>query len=256
MKARTLAVSALLAVSQLAVSPSALRAQFGPPDTTTTPPKAATTFGIGVQALDVDAFNALLAANGLPEMSDRALSTGLATEIRFGRWDLSFSGSGVSGRDTKSATWRTKASGSALALGGGVALVDGAKWRVVPAVGIGLTRISYHVEQVRGGGLDSALADPLRGTDLSGQSWMWQAGLGVEYKLGKIAGQKMGVSARVGYATGFGDGDWRADENDLSSGPRASYGGVYARIGMTFGVPKRRDVMIPALVSVVPWLSR
>jgi hypothetical protein len=246
----------LMTTAALLLVPITLVGQFGPPDTTTGPPKAATTFGVGVQALDVDAFNTLLAANGLPEMSERAMSTGLSTEIRFGRWDLSFSGSGVSGGDKETSIWRTKASGSALTLGAGFAVVDVAKWRVVPTAGVGLTRISYHVEQVRGGSLDSALADPLRGADLSGQSWMWQAGLGVEYRLGKVFGQKMGVSARMGYATGFGDSDWRADDNDLASGPRASYGGIYARIGMTIGVPKRQDALVPALVSVIPWLSR
>ena len=60
----------------------------------------------------------------------------------------------------------------------------------------------------------------------------------------------------MGYAEVLGDSDWRTDDNDLSSGPRASYGGIYARIGLTMGMPKRRDAMIPALVSVIPWLGR
>jgi hypothetical protein len=235
---------------------SRLSAQFGPPDTTTGPPKGATTFGIGIQALDVAQFNAALAANGFPRMSENVLSTGLATEIRFGRWDLAFSGSGISGHDHKNSSWRTSSSGSALTFGGGFAPYDGPKWRVAVHSGIGLTRITYHIEQVRGGPVDSVLADPLRGTDLNGQSWMWQAGLGVEYKLGRLFGQKMGIAGRVGYANAFGDSDWRADDNDLSAGPRASYGGVFARIGMTIGMPKRQDAAIPALVSIIPWLSR
>ncbi|HVX89877.1 MAG TPA: hypothetical protein VG940_13165 [Gemmatimonadales bacterium] len=243
-----------LAVSALAASPSA--AQFGPPDTTTGPPKAATTFGLGIQVLDVSAFNRALAVGGFPEMSENVFSTGLATEIRFGRWDLAFSGSGISGSATKTAAWRTRTGGSALTFGGGVALVDGATWRITSMGGIGLTRITYHIEQVRGGTVDSVIADPLRATDLSGQSWIWQAGLGVERKLGKAFGRKLGIALRAGYARAFGEPDWRTDDNDLSSGPRASYGGMYARIGMTFGVPKRQDVMIPALVSVIPWLSR
>ena len=233
-----------------------LAAQFGPPDTTTGPPKGATTFGIGVQGLDVADFNAALVANGFPKMSASALSTGLSTEIRFGRWDLAFSGSAISGNDHKSSSWRTKSSGRALSFGGGFAPYDGPRWRIAALTGIGLTRINYHIEQVRGGPVDSVLADPLRGTDLDGQSWMWQVGLGVEYKLGKVFGRRMGVVTRAGYASAFGDGDWRADENDLSSGPRAPSGGMDARIGMTFGAPKRQDVMIPAVVSVIPWLSR
>lgn len=256
LKARTLAVSALLAVSQLAVSPSALRAQFGPPDTTSGPPKGATTFGIGIQALDVADFNAALAANGFPKMGENVMSTGLSTEIRFGRWDLAFSGSGVSGSSDEHSSWRTESSGKALTFGAGFAPYDGPKWRVTTLAGVGLTRISYHIEAVRGGPVDSVLADPLRGTDLSGQSWMWQAGVGVDYKLGKVFGQKMGLATRVGYASAFGTSDWRADDNDLSSGPRASYGGIFVRVGMTIGIAKRQDAAIPALVSVIPWLSR
>ena len=121
---------------------------------------------------------------------------------------------------------------------------------------MGLTRISYHIEAVRGGPVDSVLADPLRGTDLSGQSWIWQAGVGLDYKLGKLFGQKMGIATRVGYASAFGDSDWRADDNDLASGPRASYGGLFVRVGMTIGIAKRQDAAIPALVSIIPWLSR
>lgn len=240
----------------LAILPSCLLAQFGPPDTTTGPPKGATTFGIGVQALDVAGINTALAANGLPTMSDQVISTGLATEIRFGRWDLSFSGSGISGSDDEGGGWRTRSSGSALTFGGGFAPVDGPRWRVATTAGIGLTRIEYHIEQIRGGSVDSVLADPLRGTDLNGQSWIWQAGVHLEYKLGKVMGQRMGIASRVGYAKAFGDPDWRTDDNDLSSGPRASYGGIYARIGITMGMPKRQDAMIPALVSVIPWFGR
>lgn len=239
-----------------ALPPDRLTAQFGPPDTTTGPPKGATTFGLGIQALDVADFNTALAANGFPKMGENVMSTGLSTEIRFGRWDLAFSGSRVSGGEDKSSSWRTKSSGSALAFGGGFAPYDGARWRLTTLAGIGLTRIGYHIEAVRAGPVDSVLADPLRGTDLNGQSWMWQAGLGVEYKLGKVLGKRMGVAARIGYAWAFGDSDWRADENDLSSGPRASYGGMFARIGMSFGMAKRQDAMIPTLVSIIPWLSR
>ena len=239
-----------------ALPPDRLTAQFGPPDTTTGPPKGATTFGIGFQSLDVDAFNAALALNGFPKMGATALSTGLSTEIRFGRWDLAFSGSRVSGSDHDNSTWRTSSSGNALTFGTGFAPYDGPKWRITTLAGVGLTRIKYHIEEVRGGPVDSVLADPLRGTDLNGQSWMWQAGLGVEYKLGKVMGRRMGIVARAGYANAFGDSDWRADENDLSSGPRASYGGLFARIGMTFGIAKRQDAAIPTLVSVIPWLSR
>lgn len=246
----------LVVLVQLAVLPSCLLAQFGPPDTSTGPPKGATTFGIGIQALDVADFNAALAANGFPKMGENVMSTGLSTEIRFGRWDLAFSGSGVSGSDDENSSWRTKSSGKALTFGAGFAPYDGPKWRVATLAGIGLTRINYHIEAVRGGPVDSVLADPLRGTDLSGQSWIWQAGLGVEYKLGRPFGRKMGIATRFGYASAFGESDWRADENDLSSGPRASYGGLFVRVGMSIGIAKRQDAAIPALVSIIPWLSR
>lgn len=255
-KLRSIVVSVVLAVSQLAASPSGVLAQFGPPDTTTGPPKGATSFGIGVQVLDVADFNSALAANGFPRMSENAISTGLSTEIRFGRWEVAFSGSRIFGSDEENGTWRTRSSGSALTLGGGVAPYNGERWRIAALAGIGLTRISYHIEQVRGGTADSALADPLRGTDLDGQSWIWQAEVGIEHKLGKVFGQKMGVLARFGYAEAFGESDWRADDNDLASGPRASYGGMFARLGLTIGIPKRRDAAFPALFSVIPWLGR
>jgi hypothetical protein len=219
-------------------------------------PKAATSLGIGIQGLEVAELNAALRANGLPEMSELGLTTGLATEIRFGSWELSFSGSRVSGGDEENATWRTRTSGSALTLGLGFAVIDAGRWRILPTGGFGLTRIKYHIEQVRAGPLDSALADPLRGADLDGQTWAWQAGVDLDYRVGKYLGRTMFVAARVGVIEGVGESDWRADDNDLSSGPRGTYGGVYARIGLSLGIPKRQGALIPALVSVVPWLQR
>lgn len=244
----------LLGVSPLAVPASAQ--MMGSRDTTSGPTVASTGFSFGVQALDVDAFNASLAASGFPGMRSTAFSTGFGTAIRFGAWDLSFAGSAVRGSRDDGAAWRTESNGNALMVGVGYAAFAKGRWRVVPMVGAGLTRIRYHVEEVRGGTLDSALADPLRGVDLEGQTGAWHAGVGVEYRLGSKPRQRLGITGRVGYARPWGSTDWRADHNDLSAGPRAAYGGIYARVGMSFGMPRRRDALIPSLVSVIPWLAR
>lgn len=253
MSHRSLVIFGLLLT---AAAPQRLTAQFGPPDTTTGPPRGATTFGIGYQALEVTDFNSVLRANGLPEMAEGGLATSLATEVRFGRWEFGVNGGGVSGGSEETSTWRTKVSGKALSFTTGFALIDGGKWRVAPSAGVGLTRVNYHVEQVRGGSVDSVAADPLRGTDLNGQTGSWQAGLNIEYRIGRRMGQKMSIAVRAGYVEAFGDSDWRADDNDLSTGPRAAYGGLYARLGLTVGMPRRREAVLPSLFSVVPWLSR
>ncbi|HEU4570563.1 MAG TPA: hypothetical protein VFS07_08325 [Gemmatimonadales bacterium] len=249
-------VLAVLAVALVGVVPRAGRAQRMPPgaDTSSAPPQAATSFGLGVQALDVDALNAALRAGGFPTMSSTALVSGLATELRFGRWDLSFSGGGILAGAKEGAVWRTQASGRALMVGVGYTLLQAGRWRVTPAAGAGLARVGYRIEQVRGGSVDSVLADPLRGTALDGQTALWHASIGVGYRLG--GRRAMGVGARLGYARPFGHTDWRADRNDLSDGPRASYGGLFARLGMSVGIPRRKDAVIPALVSVVPWIAR
>ena len=244
-----------LALLPLAVLPAGAQL-FGPPDTTTGPPKGSTSIVFGVQSLDVDAFNAVLRANGFPTMNETVVVSGLTSSIRLGRWDLSFSGGAILGGRHEATTWRTELSGQALMVGADFALIDAGRWRVVPNVGVGLTRIGFHVEQRRGGTVDSALADPLRGTDLSGQTGIWHAGLGVDYKLGRFTGQKVGLGLRVGYARHFGDTDWRADLNDLSSGPRAGVGGPYARLGFSFALPKRRDAILTTIVSLLPWLTR
>lgn len=241
----------------VALFPAMLAAQFmGPPDTTSGPPKAATTFGIGVQALDVSEFNTALRAKGFPTMDGTAVTAGFSTEIRFGRWDVSFAGGGILGRRDESATWVTETKGSALMIGAGYAIVDDGRWRVVPHIGAGFAKVDYHIEQVRGGTVDSVLADPLRGTDLDGQTAIWHTGVGVSYRLGRKMGQKLSLAFRVGYAMALNDTDWKTDDNDLGSGPRAAYGGGYARIGLSMGIPKRKGALFPALFSVIPWLSR
>jgi hypothetical protein len=245
-----------LAVLSLAVLPSALRAQlFGPPDTTTGPPRGTSAISFGVQAMEVDAFNVLLRANGFPTMNQSSVVSGLTSSIRVGRWDLAFTGGAIMGGHDESASWRTELSGQAILVGVGFALVDAGRWRVVPNGGVGLTRVGFHVEERRGGSVDSALADPLRGTDLSGQTAVWHAGL-VDYKLGKWSGQKVGLGLRVGYAKLLGDTDWRADDNDLSDGPKAGVGGPYARLGFSFALPKRRDAILTTVASLIPWISR
>lgn len=240
-----------------ALPPDHLAAQmFGPPDTTTGPPKGTSAIAFGVQGMDVDALNASLRAAGFPEMRSTAVVAGLATSLRLGRWDLSFSGGSILGGREESGAWRTELSGQALLVGAGYALVDAGRWRVVPNAGTGLTRVGFHVEERRGGTVDSTLTDPLRGTDLSGQTWIWHAGLGVEYRLGRLTGQKVGLGLRVGYAALLGSTSWRADGNTLSAGPRAGVGGPYARLGLSFGLPRRRDAIITTLASILPWISR
>lgn len=249
---RVLLVASLL----IPLATPASAQMLGGRDTSTGPTVASTGFSFGVQALDVGDLNASLAAAGFPGMRSTAFSTGFGTAIRFGAWDLSFAGSAVVGSRDDGATWRTESDGNALMVGVGYAALAKGRWRVVPMIGAGLTRIRYHVERVRGGTLDSVLADPLRGVDLEGQTGAWHAGVGVEYRLGSRPRQRLGITARVGYASPFGSTDWRADHNDLSSGPRAAYGGIYARVGMNFGMPRRRDALIPSLVSIIPWVAR
>jgi hypothetical protein len=236
--------------------PGSLQGQFGPPDSTPGPPVATTTVGFGVQRLEVEKFNALLRANGFPELPATAIVAGYGTEIRFDRWDVAVSGSFVLGGGEANSTWRTSSAGSALLLSGGFAVVESERWRVTPTLGIGLTRIGYHLEQVRGGGVDSALADPLRGMDLDGQSAVWQAGIGVDHRVGRWFGQKTAIALRTGYATTLGETDWRGDDNDLSSGPRATYGGFFVRVGLSMGVQRRADALMPAAISTLPWIFR
>jgi hypothetical protein len=247
----------LLAVILLAAGPlDRLAAQFGPPDTTTGPLKAATAFGFGLQSLDVAPLNAALAANGLPEIDRHIWSTGLSTELRFGRWDVAFAGSAILGPEQEDSVWRSQVRGSALMLGLGYALIAGEHWRVVPSGGVGLSRIGVRLQEVRGGTIDSVLADPRRGVDIDGQSGQWHVGLSLEYRVGRLMGQRLGVIAKGGYSHTFGGTSWRADENVLDDGPRASYGGPFLRAGIMMGIPGRRDALIPALISVIPWLSR
>lgn len=256
-KCRLGGIALFLAVSQLAVSSSVLSAQMmGPPDTTAGSPKGVTAIIFGVQGMDVEDFNAALRANGFPTMDRSAIVSGLASAIRFGRWDLSFSGGTILGGRDQSPSWRTKLSGQSLLVGVGFAVLEKGKWRLVPNGGVGLTRVGFHVEQRRGGTVDSALADPLRGTDLDGQTWIWHAGLGLDYKLGRWKGRKIGVGLRAGYAEQFGETGWRADQNDLSTGPRAGVGGPYGRLGLSVGLPRRGDAIFTTLASLIPWLSR
>jgi hypothetical protein len=215
-----------------------------------------TSIVFGIQGMEVADFNTALRANGFPTMKGSVIISGLTSAIRIGRWDLAFSGGAILGGRDESSTWRTELSGQAILVGVGLALVDKGRWRVVPNAGVGLTRVGFHVEQKRGGTVDSTLADPLRGTDLSGQTAVWHAGLGVDYKLGRWTGQKIGLGLRVGYAKQFGGTTWRADRNDLSSGPRAGVGGPYVRLGFSFALPKRRDAIITTLASLLPWLTR
>lgn len=229
---------------------------FGPTDTTTGPPKGMSAIAFGVQGMDVDALNASLRANGFPAMHSTSVVAGLATSIRIARWELSFSGGQILGGREESSAWRTELSGQALLVGAGFALVDAGRWRVIPNVGVGLSRVGFHVEERRGGTVDSTLTDPLRGTDLSGQSGIWHAGVGLEYRLGRFTGQKVGLGIRVGYARMFGSTSWRADGNALSDGPRAGIGGPYARVGLSFGLPRRRDAIITAAASLLPWATR
>lgn len=244
-----------LVLTALAARP--LSAQMmGPPDTTAGPPKGMTSIVFGVQGMDVDDFNAALRANGFPTMARTTVVSGLTTSLRFGRWDLAFSGGTILGGRDESSAWRTELSGQAILVGVGFALVEKGRWRVVPNGGAGLTRVGFHVEEMRGGTVDSALADPLRGTDLSGQTGVWHAGLGLDYKLGRWTGQKVGLGLRVGYAHQFGGTSWRADRNSLSDGPRAGVGGPYVRLGFSFGLPRRRDAIVTTLASLIPWLSR
>lgn len=241
---------------QLAVVPSCLLGQFGPPDTTTGPSRAATSFGFGIQSLDVRDFNAALAANGLPQIDDQIWSTGLSTELRFGRWEVSFAGSAILGPEMEDSTWRTQVRGSALMIGAGFAVIDSKRLRVVPSGGVGLSRIGVRLQEVRGGTIDSVLADPRRGVDLDGQSPQWHLGLGVEYRLGRKFGQKWSLAAKTGYSRTFGETSWRSDENELEEGPRATYGGPFVRVGLMMGMPTPGDAIIPALISVIPWVSR
>lgn len=250
--ARLFAIVALLSLSTTAASAQ----MMGSRDTATGPTVASTGFSFGVQVLDVDRFNAALAANGFPGMHHVNFSTGFGTALRFGRWDVSFAGSAVMNSRDDGASWRTESNGNALMVGVGFLAFRAGRWRVVPTLGAGLTRIRYHVEQVRGGTLDSALADPLRGVDLEGQTGLWHAGVGVEYRLGTKPRQRSSLTARVGWSSPWSSTDWRGDHNDLSGGPRAAYGGLYARVGMSFGMPRRRDALIPSLVSVIPWVAR
>lgn len=250
-------VLSFVVACQLAVLPSCLTAQFfGPSDTTTGPSKAATSFGFGLQSLEVADLNAALAANGLPQVDDLIWSTGLSTELRFARWSFSFAGSAILGPTSEDGSWRSQVRGSALMLGIGYAIVDGAKLRVAPTAGVGLSRIGVRLQQVRGGTVDSVLADPQRGVDLDGQSPQWHVGLGADYRVGRLMGQKLSVAVRGGYSRTFGGTSWRADDNDLDNGPRATYGGPYLRAGVTMGMPNRTEAAIPALISVIPWLSR
>ena len=236
-------------------SPSAAQL-FGPPDTTVGPPKGMTSIVFGVQGMDVDAFNAALRANGFPTMNRTAIVSGLTSAIRIGRWDLAFSGGTIlAGRDESSA-WRTELSGESILVGLGFALIDKGRWRLVPNGGVGLTRVGFHVEQRRGGTVDSVLTDPLRGTDLSGRTGIWHAGIGLDYKLGRWTGQKIGLGLRFGYAKQFSTTNWRADRNGLSSGPRAGVGGPYLRLGFSFALPRRRDAILTTFASLIPWMTR
>jgi hypothetical protein len=240
----------------LAALPSCLLAQFGPPDSTPGPPVATTTAGFGIQQLEVEKFNALLRANGFPELPATAVVAGYGTEFRWDRWEVSVAGSFVLGGGEETSTWRTSSAGRSLLISGGFAVVENERWRVAPSLGIGLTRVGYHLEQVRGGGVDSALADPLRGMDLDGQSAVWQPGLGIDYRVGRWFGQKTAIALRTGYAATLGGTDWRGDENDLDEGPRATYGGYFIRLGVTIGTQRREDALMPAGFSLLPWIFR
>jgi len=250
--------SCLLSLLLLAAGPpDRLAAQFfGPPDTTTGPLKAATAFGFGLQSLDVAPLNAALAANDLPQIDRHIWSTGLSTELRFGRWDVAFAGSAILGPESEDSVWRSQVRGSALLIGVGYAVIAGNNWRVVPSGGVGLSRIGVRLQELRGGTIDSVLADPRRGVDIDGQSGQWHVGMSVEYRVGRLMGQRLGVIVKGGYSHTFGGTAWRADENVLDDGPRASYGGPYLRAGVMMGIPGRREALIPALISVIPWLSR
>ncbi len=248
-------VKLIVALALLPTGPLAAQL-FGPPDTTVGPPKGMTSIVFGVQGMDVDAFNAALRANGFPTMNRTAIVSGLTSAIRIGRWDLAFSGGTIlAGRDESSA-WRTELSGESILVGLGFALIDKGRWRLVPNGGVGLTRVGFHVEQRRGGTVDSVLTDPLRGTDLSGRTGIWHAGIGLDYKLGRWTGQKIGLGLRFGYAKQFSTTNWRADRNGLSSGPRAGVGGPYLRLGFSFALPRRRDAILTTFASLIPWMTR
>ena len=104
MSQRSLVIAALLFT---AAAPQRLSAQFGPPDSTPGPPVATTTAGFGFQQLEVEKFNALLRANGFPELPSTAVVAGYGTEFRWDRWELSVSGSFVLGGGEENSTWRT-----------------------------------------------------------------------------------------------------------------------------------------------------
>jgi hypothetical protein len=112
------------------------------------------------------------------------------------------------------------------------------------------------VRPTAGGGFDSTLAAPGRALELSSYTPLAHAGLVADHLVRWRGGWHLVLGLRAGYVGRLGDSRWRADDARVAGGPRVAPGGAYARLTVGAPIGRGRDALMPAVGSLLPWVTR
>jgi hypothetical protein len=211
---------------------------------------------LGGTGLPLAGLDARLRAGGLPGVSSGATTVGSGAYALVGRVLVGASGHAVLARGTERGGWETRVRGGYALADVGVAAVATRRTLVAGVVGAGAGRVTAKVRPTAGGGFDSTLAAPGRALELSSYTPLAHAGLVADHLVRWRGDRRFVLGVRVGYVGRLGDSRWRADDAGVGGGPRVAPHGAYARLTVGAPLGRARDAVMPAVGSLLPWVTR
>ena len=229
-------------------------AQQGSSPALNRPRVAGTHFEFGYAKLDVAALNAAFTANGFPTLPSSAFTIGGGGYLTFGRLTLGGSGHRVLPRARTTGGFRNEVSGGYGLFDAGVAIIARDRTKLFPVVGVGVGRTVSKLAQTTALPFDSVLANPLRGTEMRGRTWLLHVGLNLDQVVSSHGQFALGLSG--GYIFRGGSTTWRVDRNALTGAPNAGYKGAYVRITIGAALGSRFAAVVPSIFPVMPYLFK
>ncbi len=210
----------------------------------------------GGTGLPLAGLDARLRAGGLPGASSGATTVGSGAYALAGRVLVGASGHAVLARGAERGGWETRVRGGYALADVGVAAVATHRTLVAGVVGAGAGRVTAKVRPMAGGGFDSTLSAPGRALELSSYTPLAHVGLVADRLVRWRGDGRLVLGLRAGYVGRLGDSRWRADDAGVAGGPRVAPRGAYARLAVGAPLGRGRDAVMPAVGSLLPWVTR
>ena len=193
-------------------------------------------FQVGYTALDLDALNQTLRAEGISEFEEGFYTLGGGGHVERDRFLIGGEGHAMLEQSETSGGFKRRLSGGYGFFDLGYLVVRTDRVRVFALGGMGVGGVGLTAEERSVASFEEVLEEPRRGSTLSTGGFLFQLAAGADhifrFRDNPNSSSGMAVGLRAGYVFSPGEGEWRVNGSDAAGGPETGTGGFYVRFSV------------------------